>query len=522
MSEAEIAQMDAAARPDPSAQARAAGAATDVFSRAAAFNEQPSTPWMDRPGVAQTLLRGAGSLVRGVVKPIAQAPIQAAKGLVGNVAALAGNEELAAKALAPSNVPFLGEVKVPSAVPTDAARYGTQTARESAAQGLEIAASAIPAGTAGKTGWQAVKGAAVAGAESGALAGAASGIKKEDATLKSVAKDAAVGALVGGTVSGGITGAAEAASGIRGALMPEAKQALTSAIKPGKNNVRFSKDVDKAVEILSDDAPKISSLADLDAAIRAKKASIWGQVQEKLAKEGEDYSVDLGRAAKDGLKSAADELDDLAARRTTELLEPGAAENLKELAGQLRSQRFTPAEAEDTLEALNAQLKSYYAKNATTQAAAEKASPVIAGRLKVAQALREQLDAKLEGFGALKSDYGALANVGNEVAGRLNVVNRANMTSLPEQIGVVSNAGPLMRSILTLDPRGALEAGLNLASGKVLKHLESADAKVAYAFGQGLRSAARAVPGTVTDAAKAAGRLTTKALRLKAAKTATE
>lgn len=90
------------------------------------------------PVTLQTVAREGLNIVKAPIK----GAVQVAKGLVGGVADLTGNEELKAKAFRPTKVPLIGEVKGISADPMDEERYGTQTPGETLLEAVEVAASA--------------------------------------------------------------------------------------------------------------------------------------------------------------------------------------------------------------------------------------------------------------------------------------------------------------------------------------------------------------------------------------------
>lgn len=106
---------------------------------------------------------------------------------------------------------------------------------------------------------------------------------------------------------------------------------------------------------------------------------------------------------------------------------------------------MTVSEAEQSLEHLNSELinSGYWKKLPHERAAAEKADPEIASRVAAANALREQLYDRLEILGepnvqSLKREYGAIANVENEIRGQSNVQARQRPISLKQIIGIAS------------------------------------------------------------------------------------
>ncbi len=431
----------------------------------------PVTPQAQPKSLFSQFADFTGSMARAAIKPIAQTAIQMPRALMAGVSGLAGDTEAEAAWSKPVNVPFLGEVKGLSANPEDAQKYGTQTARETAGQALEMGASLVPTG-------KGIIGGLKTGAAVGALSGAGTEIAKEGSSAGDVVKSSLIGGTIGGVMGAAVPAAESvgkwAVGTAKSIVHPEAEQSLIKAIKPGKNNVTFKSDLQTTLGELEPHADKIKDLPSLDAAIKAKKLEVWESVKSKLQNEGKDAAVDFS--------PAADAIDKIAQKPIFKLKDPQAAEQLTTLSERLRGQKLSFAEAEDALESLNAGLDAYYKKNMSSRSLAQRADPAVAADIEIADAIRKQFDDKLEGFGTLKKTYGALANVGREVSGRIPVAERQNMMSLAEQISAARTAGNVAGSALTGNFGQAIGHTLDFIVANKMKAADTSDAKVASAF----------------------------------------
>jgi len=118
-------------------------------------------------------------------------------------------------------------------------------------------------------------------------------------------------------------------------------------------------------------------------------------------------------------------------------------------------------DAEAAIEHLNAQLSStgYWSKMPSERAALLKTNGEIGGYKAAADAIRDELYNRLSvlepqsDMRELKSQYGALRNVGNEIRGQVNVQGRQSPVSLKEAIGGIiglAHGGPVGFGIAAL------------------------------------------------------------------------
>jgi hypothetical protein len=368
------------------------------------------------------------------------------------------------------------------------------TAREAAGVGLELAANAIGGGgvvgvgkgiAKGAVG-QALKTGAIQGAKAGVLAGAGTGLQKDEATFGSVAKDAAIGGATGGILGGALAampgigiGAYRTVKGVKNFVSPEAAVALTKAIKPSANNTKFIPalkfvlpDIQETAELTGS---KINNLDTLSAAITTTKQRIW-KTYESLLKPNQAAEID-GNEIADLIMSGINK------RFASQ--NPGKIQRITQIAETYRKP-LSLQDAEEFLQDANNELHTYYAKNKVGQNAAAQ-DPEISYVLREAEALRKGLYAKLaeltgKDAAVLKSKWGALTNIQNEVIKRSNVAARQNPDSLAEQLSFASGVGDMLLNAGDMK-FGTMAKGVGkIASARYLKNKNTPDALINTAF----------------------------------------
>lgn len=246
---------------------------------------------------------------------------------------------------------------------------------------------------------------------------------------------------------------------LKNTFTPEQKTALVRAIKPGKNNVNFTTDLNLATPYIEDTMVKsgkpITDLDSLDSAITDTKKRVWQDYKNIQGPNGK-ATID-GNIIADQMVSALDK------RFVAQNPEKAAA--IEQIADTYRHD-LTLNEAEEFLQSANNDLHSYYAKNKVGQKVAA-ADPEKGYVVKEADAIRDQLYGKLneltgEDAAKIKKTYGALTNIQNEVIGRKNVAARQAPVSLGQQISRISAAGDIVKGINLAKPG---ESAINIASG---------------------------------------------------------
>ena len=219
---------------------------------------------------------------------------------------------------------------------------------------------------------------------------------------------------------------------------------MTQAIKPGKNNVGWNADVQKALPNIKAAEEQLGRpIAGLDDALEATahaKKSIWKQYVDRLTPAAKMGAQIDGNAIADAMVNSID--------KRTALQNPGLVEKVKATADTYR-RPIGLDEAEDFLQSANKDLNSYYAKNKVGRQVALN-DPSMSSTVAEAEALRDGLYSKLDdisgpGTGDLKKQYGALTNIEKEMTGRKLVADRQQPNSLSEQIGMVRGAGKMAR-----------------------------------------------------------------------------
>lgn len=256
---------------------------------------------------------------------------------------------------------------------------------------------------------------------------------------------------------------------------------MTRAIKPGKNNINWNADVQKAIPLMKSAEQQLGHpVQGVDDALQAAnlaKQNIWQQYQARLGPAGQMGATIDGNQIADAMVNNVD--------RRTALQNPQLVKRVETIADTYR-RPLSVNEAEDFLQSANKDLNSYYAKNKVGQQVAEN-DPEISSTVAEASALRNALYSKLEqvsGPGAtqLKQAYGSLTNIEKELYGRQLVAARQNPESLSEQLSTVRGAGKIIKGVATLDPGDILEGTQNITVSRALKARNSSDAMIARAF----------------------------------------
>lgn len=425
-----------------------------------------------------------GDMARSVIKPIAQLPVQFVRTIASNTAALSGNQEAATRYARPVNVPFLGEVKALGRGATPEAQELVASPKETLGQAFDIASTAVSGG-------KGILGGLKAGAKSGLLAGVGEGLKNEKGTTRDLIASGVTGTLFGSVVGGGLPAIGEVASSIKGVISPNVQSSLKSAIKAPKNMQNFDVSLENAVKEVAPEAKDITDLRSFKDALGRAKTRIWSEVKQKLSEAGKEQTVSLNKAA--------DKIEALANSPIYRLGDEAEKSRLLAEAQRLREIRLSPEEAEDILEILNARESSYYKKNMTSRSQAERADPMLAKELAVADSIRSELDELISGFGALKKKWGDVSSVKRAVDDRIPVSERQNIMSLAEQISAARTAGNVLGSVATGNFGSAVGNLGDYAVATFAKGMEEADAKVARAFSKLTRDQAKSfkIPGNV-------------------------
>lgn len=341
-----------------------------------------------------------------------------------------------------------------------------------------------------------------------AAGGAASGVA-EPATEPGVfepgamAKRAAVGGL--GGAAGGAVGEA-IGSGLGRAIAGNSPQAVESyvnrayrnVVKPGRAGTTSAPQLDvqdwrilTAVDQVIANQPNLRltdpggnvmqgqlprSLRQFSEALDQTKGSIFRQYDQMAKDAGtQGLKVDLAPTAQ--------KLYAIAGAPQVVDLHPEVGKYAADLANRMLARRFySPAKAQDIIEALNTELQGFY-RNPQPGSASRTAALAPAAR-----ELRESLDSAIAnspigpGYQQLRHQYGALRSVEKDVAA--SVQREAN--KLPGGIGGTlmdfASGEELLRGVIHLNPT-AVATGVGLKAAKAwMKHINDPSAAITRIF----------------------------------------
>lgn len=192
------------------------------------------------------------------------------------------------------------------------------------------------------------------------------------------------------------------------------------------------------------------NLQQFSQAIDQVKKKIFDQYSGMAQKAGESgASVDL--------TSIADDIMAQVNTKSVKTLFPELVTRTEKIAENLRkSGTFTPKEAQEAIEMMNASLKAFY-KNPNPQAAAN-----VVVDAAIASQLRIGLDKAVDGLGGayqgLKNEFGALRAIQDDVMKRALVDARKNNKGLAD-LGDIFAKGDIVNGLLSMQP-GMLAGGV--------------------------------------------------------------
>lgn len=266
---------------------------------------------------------------------------------------------------------------------------------------------------------------------------------------------------------------------VNAALNPDAEMALTKAIKPGKNNKNWTKDVRDSLPYLQETSQTsgkpIRNADDLIDAIGTTKKRVWESFKG-LLDPSKNATID-GNVIADAMEKTID--------RRFRSQNPRAVESIIEKAKTYR-RALSVDEAEEFLQSVNNELNSYYAKSKVSQVVARK-DPATGHIVAEAEALRDALYTKLgeltgKDAAQVKKVYGALSNLEKETRGRALVAARQNPNSLQEQLSFAQGLGKIGKSALNMELGDAASGVAQMVGGRYIKNLGTTDSLIERAF----------------------------------------
>lgn len=342
---------------------------------------------------------------------------------------------------------------------------------------LIAGATANPIGTALAVGAGAVA-APIAGSFVGSLAGPGAAQAAED-----------VAALLAGRAGYKSNVVQRASGAVREALFGgEPVDLATRALKPTKNNLRFKEDAKTALPDIAREGP-VDNLEGFRANSLSAKQKLWSLYEQW---QGPPARQPDGTITKTPRKQWLVDLTPVAENiertitHTTKIEDPNKVAAVKALADAYRRQ--VPINvAEQLLQETNASLDSYYAKMpwARSQALTNPETAAEAGK---GVALRDAIYKSLDTLGggttprAIKQRYGAIMNLDQEAAGRINIAARANPDSLVQQASKLGAAYKISKGVLTGNTADVAEGVLGTKVANWIKEQNTSDALIKRAI----------------------------------------
>lgn len=256
---------------------------------------------------------------------------------------------------------------------------------------------------------------------------------------------------------------------------------MTRAVKPGKNDVGWNTDVQRAIPLMKsseqDLGRPIQGVDDALDAAKLAKQKIWQQYTARLGPAAQMGATIDGNVIADAMMNSVD--------KRTATQNPALVQHVKAIADTYRHP-ISLSEAEEFLQSANKDLNTFYAKNKVGRQVAIN-DPSMASTVAEGDALRNALYQKLDsltgpGAAQLKQAYGSLTNVEKELYGRQLVAARQNPESLAEQLSTARGAGRIAKGVLTANPGDVVEGVQNIAVAKALKARNTSDAMITRAF----------------------------------------
>jgi hypothetical protein len=486
---------------------------------------QPPTPQGELPGGIQqysnidntNTLPMSGLSSRTAAKISDQfsgAPVGAAKGLVSTLDRIGGL--IVPGKPAPSDTALLQPAS------NETGGYTAEQLAEFVAPGGLIgkAGKAAEVATAAQTGMRFLPTIARAATEGTAMGGIAA---LHGGDTKDVVETAALGGL-GPVVESGLGTAGKFLASKVPSLNPT--DAIVSALAPAKKIAKtLPGNVDRAMPLLLDaektTGTAINSVDALADNARAARQKVWGQVEDAQKAAGATGAMVVGQSAGDAGMEAA-----LAADKVQPVSDETWAAIQRDV--DFYGKPTSPVDAEQRIQTLNAQLKTFYGKSGVDQASVLRANPEMAAKAAIADALRADLDTTMQaatGTGAkdLKGQYAALRQVESAAldrSARIGVSDARqqfsgkNMAALYAKpvIGTLPGLAIAGHGAMKGDPTQIAEGLGTAAVGGYLGKTANADSLIEAAF-----NGARSGGSKIATAAKAANALTVPAARTAAA-----
>ena len=236
-----------------------------------------------------------------------------------------------------------------------------------------------------------------------------------------------------------------------------------------------NKDQIKIIDEFGETTGKLpQNLREFNQGIEQGKKLIYNKYNELAKASGE-------KGGQVNLNSIADELDNIANDPVIKDLDPSVASYASSRAQALRARGMYDVETgQRAIEALNADLQSFYKNPTFKDANAAAVDALIANKLRTGL---DDVITSTEGVGyrQLRSQYGALKTIEKDVAHRMIIDARKNYKGLVDYSDIFS-AGDVVRGITSLDP-GSFVAGIAQKTiASYFKHLNNPNRAIKQLF----------------------------------------
>lgn len=244
-------------------------------------------------------------------------------------------------------------------------------------------------------------------------------------------------------------------------------------IKANKDNLSFADDAsDDVIQTISGQTPK--TLQQLAESIEQTKRKVFNDYDTLAKTAGE-------AGAKVRPSGIAQELDTVINNKALKLSNPEAIRYAQGWQERLRGiDDLTTVDAQEVVQNLNKSLEAFY-RNPSYDAASKAAIDAL-----VANKLRSSLDDVIsslqgEGYKALRSQYGSLKAIENDVLRATLRQSRANIKGLIDYTDIFSG-GQVVSGLLTLNPQLIATGAAQKAIASFFKYLNSPNRAIQNVF----------------------------------------
>ena len=263
-------------------------------------------------------------------------------------------------------------------------------------------------------------------------------------------------------------------------VAPVSDDAIFKAVKPrivkGRNLKKVKEHLRNANTEIVEQGFSPTNLKEYVESIASSKSNLWSDIEQRLRAAGVDTTVDF--------KSISDEILKMSEAPALQRANPTAVKELEDLAESLLvgGERASVLEAEKVKQIFNAELEGLFGKMNLSQ-------PVKEAKKMANREIGDQLDFLLEeagerGFKELKTSYGSLKEIEDDVIKRMIVFERQNPEGLFSGLGKLAGAGSVTRGILSGSLPQIGQGISEIAISQLLKQANDVDKLIEKGFRQ--------------------------------------